>query len=153
MHPDLLQDTIAGGSPPGGIRGGARGCAVRRGTKVGVAPRLEHGFITRARVVGPITRDLGDRIGNLFQQSGQRLAVVHPTPGELHRDDLFRALINPQVQLAPRAPAAHPMFLYTPFPRAVDFQPGRINDDMAWAPPRSKAIVTGSTPWRRLTVL
>ena len=58
---------------------------------------FEHGFIARSRVVCPIARHLPNRIGNLIEQSGQRLAVVDATPGELHRDDLFGALIDPQV--------------------------------------------------------
>jgi hypothetical protein len=38
---------------------------------------------------------LPDRIGDLVEQNGQRLAVVDATPGEFHRDNLFRTLIDP----------------------------------------------------------
>jgi hypothetical protein len=47
--------------------------------------------------MGPIPGHLGDRIGNLFQQRRELPASVYPTPGELHRDDLFGALIDSQV--------------------------------------------------------
>jgi hypothetical protein len=58
---------------------------------------LEHRFVTRVRVVRPIPGHLPDRIGNLRQQKGDLLTIVYPTRGELHSDDLFAALINPQV--------------------------------------------------------
>src|SRR5262249_39797622 len=129
MEGNLLQDAIAGDTPPGAILSGARlGCAPRH--EGGRGPALEHRFVAPSRVVGAIARDLPDRIGNLVEQRGQRLAVVNAAPSEVHRDNLFRGLINPQVELAPRAPAADTMLPHVPFFRAVDSQSGRINHDM-----------------------
>ncbi len=55
---------------------------------------------------------------------------MHPTRGELHCDHLFGALLNPQVQLAPREPAADVMLAHVLSPRAVDPQSRNINDHM-----------------------
>src|SRR4029450_5409957 len=100
---NLLEDSVAGSTPPGRVRGvGQFSRAPRHKDRRG--PTLKHGFIARPCVVSPIARHLIDRIGNLLQQPGQGLAIMHPTPGELYRNDLFRTLINSQVQLAPRAP-------------------------------------------------
>jgi hypothetical protein len=56
---------------------------------------------------------------------------------ELHQN----RLIYPHVQLAPRAPVAHPMLPYAPLPRTVALEPGRIHDHMsratAWSTRRS----------------
>jgi hypothetical protein len=62
---------------------------------------LEHGCITRSRIVGPITRHLVNGLGNLDEQSGQRLAVVDTTPGEFPRDQLmnFHYLYYPTTSL------------------------------------------------------
>ena len=70
MDDKLPEDTIACGPPPGGILSGAR---LRRapGYEDRRCPTLEHRLITGPRIVGPIARDLLDRIGNLLQQSGE----------------------------------------------------------------------------------
>jgi hypothetical protein len=126
---NLLQDTIVGGTPSGRI------CSVAQSGHTlghegwrGLTP--EHSLITGPRVVGPIARHLVDGIANLVEQSGQRLTVADATLGEFHCDNLFHALINPQVQLAPQAPAVDTMPPHTPFSRAIDPQPGHINDDI-----------------------
>jgi hypothetical protein len=59
---------------------------------------LEHRLVTNASVVGPIARYLPERIGDLVEQSGQRLAVVDTTASELYRDNLFGGLINPYIR-------------------------------------------------------
>ena len=51
-------------------------------------------------------------------------------PGELYRDNRFRGLINPQVELAPRTSAAHPMCPHLPFAGTVDPQPSSITHGM-----------------------
>src|SRR5882672_5377719 len=127
---------IAGGTPPGGILSGA-GLGRAPGDEDRCGPTLEHGFITCPCVVGPISRDLLDRIGNLFEERGQRLAVVHSTLADLYRKDLFGRLINSQVQLAPRTPAADTVLPYVPFSSAAYLETGRIDHHMPWAAARS----------------
>ena len=64
----------------------------------------------RRRVVGMALNSRGVRdtarvlrispttgIANLVEQRGQRLAIVDAPPSEFHRDDLFGALVNPQM--------------------------------------------------------
>jgi len=92
---------------------------------------LEHRFVPGPGVVGSIARHLGNRTGNLFQQRGERLAIVSPAPGEFYRHDLFRCLLTPQVPRALRAPTTHAVLVDLPLRGPVNFQPGRINHEMA----------------------
>jgi hypothetical protein len=115
VNRELLQETIACGPPRSGIFGVTQlGCAPGEEDRHGTAS--EHRLVTGPRIVGSIARDLGYRLGNLLQQRGQQLAIVHPTPRELHRDDLFRPLIHPQVYFAPCAPTTHTMLPDAPLP-------------------------------------
>jgi hypothetical protein len=67
--------------------------AVRRGTKTGLASHGKHRFVTGRRVVDPVARDVGNRLGTLLPQRGQQLTGAPPTPGERPRDKLFGGLI------------------------------------------------------------
>ena len=68
---------------------------------------LEYRLITGPRVIGPVARDLNDATRNLIQQGRQQTTVVDPARCNLHRHNLFRPLIDTQVQLNARLCADH----------------------------------------------
>src|SRR5262249_4538121 len=123
----LLEDRVACRTPGGRFWSAAQSGRAPR-YEGGCGSPLEHDLVARSRVVGSITRYLGDRIGNLREQRGQRPAVVDATLGNLDCDNLFRGLINPQVELAPCAPTTQAILSHAPFAGAVDPQSRRVND-------------------------
>ena len=50
--------------------------------------------------------------------------------GNLHGHNLFRLLVNPEMQFAPGPPPATSMLLDMPFPWSVDPKTGHINDNV-----------------------
>jgi len=54
--------------------------------------------------------------------------------GNLHGHNLFRVLINPEMQFAPGPPPATSMLLDVPLPCSEDTKPGRINDNVTRPP-------------------
>jgi hypothetical protein len=96
----------------------------------GFRPTLANGCITGLRVVGPIPGDLTDRTGNLRQQPRKNLAIMYVARGNLHGHNLFRVLVDSQMEFAP-APSANPaMLVNVPLPGSVDSKASGINDNM-----------------------
>ena len=98
---------------------------------------LEYRLITGPRVIGPVARDLNDATRNLIQQGRQQTTVVDPARCNLHRHNLFRPLIDTQVQLTPGSAPTMSMLSDVPFTRAVHSQARRIHNHVprptAWA--------------------
>ena len=55
---------------------------------------LEHGLVAGTRVVGPVCGDLPDRTRSLRQQRREPSGVVDVARSQVHRNDLFRRLID-----------------------------------------------------------
>ena len=89
---------------------------------------LEYRLITGPRVIGPVARDLNDATRNLIQQGRQQTTVVDPARCNLHRHNLFRPLIDTQVQLTPGSVPTMSMLSDVPFTRAVHSQARRIHN-------------------------
>jgi hypothetical protein len=100
LYFNLPEETIVRGTPAGRLLSGARSGRTPRHEDRGRAT-LEHRCITRSRIVGSITRHVVNGIGNLGEQSGQRLTVVVTTRGEFPRDHLmnFYSLQYPTTSL------------------------------------------------------
>ena len=98
---------------------------------------VEYRLITDPRVIGPVARDLNDATRNLIQQGRQQTTVVDPARCNLHRHNLFRPLIDTQVQLTPGSAPTMSMLSDVPFTRAVHSQDRRIHNHVprptAWA--------------------
>ena len=98
---------------------------------------LEYRLITGPRVIGPVARDLNDATRNLIQQGRQQTTVVDPARCNLHRHNLFRPLIDTQVQLTSGSAPTMSMLSDVPFTRAVHSQARRIHNHVprptAWA--------------------
>ena len=111
----------------------------RRDGRGGTA--LEDRLVAPARIVGPIASHLPNRTVHLIQVAREVATVVHAALRHVHGHDLFRRLVHTEVELAPPSASAPPyaMLTHMPFARAVDLQPGRINDHMV----RSPAFVIG----------
>ncbi len=93
-------------------------------------PALANGFIAGFGVVGPIAGDLTDLPGNLRQQPRKHPAIMNVARGNLNSHNLFRVLIDAQMQFAPGPPPAPSMLLDVPLPGSLDPKTGGINDNV-----------------------
>ncbi len=90
----------------------------------GFRPALANEFIAGLRVVGPIPGDLTDLTRNLRQQPRKDLAIVNVARGNLDGQNLFRLLVDAQMEFAPDLSSTTPMLLDVPLPCSVDPKPG-----------------------------
>jgi hypothetical protein len=102
----------------------------------GFRPTLANGFIASLRVVGPIAGNLTHRPRNLRQQPRQDLTIMHVARGNLHGYNLFRLLVNSQMEFAPDPSVTTAMLVDMPLPCPVNSKTGGINDN-----------VTGPATW------
>ena len=96
----------------------------------GFRPTLANGCIAGLRVVGPIPGDLTDLPGNLRQQRRQHPAIMNVARGHLNGHNLFRVLVDSQMEFAPDTPLIAPMLVDLPLSCSVDPKTGGINDNV-----------------------
>jgi hypothetical protein len=96
----------------------------------GFRPTLANGCIAGLRVVSPIPGDLTDLPGNLRQQPRKNLAIMYVARGNLHGHNLFRVLVDSQMEFAPNTSFSPPMLVDVPLPGSVDSKTSGINDNM-----------------------
>ena len=107
---------------------------------------VQYRLIAGPRVISPVARDLNDATRNLIIEQGrQQTTVVDPARCDLHRHNLFRPLIDTQVQLTPGSAPTMSMLSDVPLSerfqidsyRAVHLQAGGVDHHV----PRSAARV------------
>ncbi len=96
----------------------------------GFRPALANGFIAGFGVVGPIAGDLTDLTGNLSQQPRKDLAIMNVARGNLNGHNLFRLLVDSQMEFVPATSLIPPRLVDVPLPWSVDPKPGGINDNV-----------------------
>jgi hypothetical protein len=88
---------------------------------------LRDRLVRRRAVVGAVRDESPDLARDLVQQRRDLRRIVPFLIGERVRYDLPRAGIDCQMQLAPAAARLHAVFLLQPLTRAVDLQPGAVD--------------------------
>ena len=83
-----------------------------------------------ALVIGPIAAEGFDGGLDLLQQRLDLRGVVGAWGRQRLRDDLAGGFIHPKVELAPRAPRAHPVLPHRPLALAIHFQARRVDDQV-----------------------
>jgi hypothetical protein len=126
---NLTQSSIADGQR---IRGVLTPQSLRLspGGNRGFRPALANGFIAGLGVLAPIAGNLTDVSGNLRQQPRKDLAIVNLARSKLNRHNLFRLLIDSQMEFAPDSPPASSMLLAVPLTCSINPKTGGINHDV-----------------------
>lgn len=83
----------------------------------------------------------------------QPLGIPDQGRGEFCADPCMVFSRHGQMERAPRPPLAHAVLAHLPFPFAIDFQAGGVNDDMAGLWLRQTTDLHRQCPARRLKVL
>jgi hypothetical protein len=81
-------------------------------------------------IIGPIGGDLADFIVDLIQQRFQLRGIAGFLICQAMGNDLATVGINSQVQLLPTAAGLCPMFFFQPLARAMDLEPGTVDQNM-----------------------
>ena len=88
--------------------------------------------ITVATVIGPVGTDLLDLLCALLQQVGEELRVLEVIGRDHHCHKLMCGWVHAQVEFAPRAAAHVSMLPHFPFAFSIDFDAGRVHDQVQW---------------------
>ncbi len=95
--------------------------------------------MTRLGIVQPTGGHRGDGLlrVELIESVRPYWGITHKGCGQFRGDDFVVFGIHRQMQLAPSTTLAHAMLTHFPFALAMNFQPARIDHDMAR--PRARA--------------
>ena len=104
------------------------------GRNQGLGPALEDRRMTRLGIiVQPIGGHRGDGLlrVELIESVRQYWGITHKGCGQFRSDDFVVFGIHRQMPLAPSTTLAHTLLTPFPFALTMDFQPARIDHDMA----------------------
>ena len=124
-HPTVLDDLLDVSVPlcRSGRGGRTRDCGcARRHDDGGIRMMLSDRLVNAVLIVGPVSRERRDGIGDLVEQRARPRGVIDLLSGQLNRKDFAALGIDAEMQLTPGSAAGRAMLFNQPFTGAAELQ-------------------------------
>ena len=154
-HPTVLDDLLDVSVPlcrsGRGGRARDRGCS-RRHDDGGIRMTLGDSLVNSVLIVGAVSREGRDGIGDLVEQRASPRGVIDLFLGQLDRDDFAALAIDADMQFTPGSAAGRAVLFNQPFAGSAELQAGAVHQQMQRAGSDRRSGGTSSVLLRRLNV-
>lgn len=104
-------------------------------------------------IIGSIGSELADPIIDLIQQWLKLRGIADLLICQTMSNDLATVRVNSQVEFAPAAPGLCPMLFFQPLARAIDIEPGAVDQNMKRATCHRLTVVASADGFQVLALL